>query len=293
MTRRVLLVDDEGFLRSAVAETLAMEGHSVAEASNVEEALAAFTTNRFDVVVTDLCLPDGSGMELLERLRALDARFTAIVTTGFGTFEQAVSAIRLRVAAFLTKPFSVAELSRAIAEGGDSHQSNYQRSDSQRSISQRSEVPGLWRARADAVGAQGLLAELVRSLGSRGVAEPLASKAASLAGEALANAVSHAYPNETGSIELEIAGAGGTLEIQVRDAGCGFDPSRAVVAGLERDGWDSGLIRFHREADAVAIRSTPGRGTAVGLSFRHAFETQSQRSAAPTEDELAVALLWS
>jgi ActR/RegA family two-component response regulator/anti-sigma regulatory factor (Ser/Thr protein kinase) len=283
VTRRVLLVDDEGFLRSAVAETLAMEGHSVEEASNVEEALAAFTNYAFDVVVTDLCLPDGSGMELLERLRALDGRFTAIVTTGFGTFEQAVSAIRLRVAAFLTKPFSVAELSRAIAEGGGAHISN----------TQRSAEPGLWRARADAVGAQGLLAELVRSLGSRGVAEPLASKAASLAGEALANAVSHAYPNETGSIELEIAGSGGTLEIQVRDAGCGFDPARAVVAGLERDGWDSGLIRFHREADAVAIRSTPGRGTSDGQSFRHAFETQSQRSAAPTEDELAVALLWS
>ena len=288
MTRRVLLVDDEGFLRSALAEALAMEGHSVEEASTVGEALAAFTTNPCDVVVTDLCLPDGSGMELLERLRALDARFTAIVTTGFGTFEQAVSAIRLRVAAFLTKPFSVAELSRAIAEAGEFHAS-----DSQRSGTQRSEEPGPWRARADAAGAQGLLAKLARSLGSRGVAEPLASKAASLAGEALANAVSHAYPNETGSIELELASSGGTLEIQVRDFGCGFDPSRAVVAGLEREGWDSGLVRFHREADAVAIRSTPGRGTSVGLSFRHAFETQSQRSAAPTEDELAVALLWS
>jgi YesN/AraC family two-component response regulator len=257
---------------------LAFNGCMVAEAGGVAEAIQQFEWERADVVVTDLCLPDGSGLELLSHLRAVDSKFSAIVATGFGSFDQAVEAIRLRTAAFLTKPFSPSELLRVIRETQPGAQT------------QDSFEAG--RAPANAQGARSLLAKLEHQLSKIGVPGTVATRALSLAGEAIQNCVRHAYPSRPGIVALEAAEEDGSLVIRVRDEGIGFDLAEAVGHRAEGAG-EPGLIRLHREADEARVSSEAGRGTEVYLRFRICKENQTQQFEPAGDDGLAVALLWS
>lgn len=275
----VLLIDDEPALRAALAEALALEGFDVEDAGSVASAEAAFARRRFDAVVTDVRLPDGSGLDLLERLRALDPRFRAVVATGFGTYEHALQAIRCRVGAFLPKPFSFGDLLGALRSRDAAP----------------AEAPvraGAIAARADAAGQARLGRALDAELERLRVAPAVGRRARACAAEAVENAVLHAYPLDRGDVRLEVERRGERLAITVADRGCAFDVSSAIAGGLSRGAGASGLVRLHREADAVAVRSRSGRGTEVTLEFGGAFAPEPE--AVPADDEaLPVALLWS
>jgi len=278
----VLLVDDEAALRAALAEALALEGFDVEEAGSVEDAVAASRARSFDSVVTDLRLPDGSGLDLLERMRSVDARFRAIVATGFGTYEVALQAIRLRVAAFLAKPFSFGDLLHALrsahVEGAASPSDGARRT----------------AAPADARGVDQLARELDVAMASLRVAPAAAERARVCAREALANAAAHAYPLDGGAIELSVARESATLAVAVADRGCGFDVSRALAEALEaRRDREPGLIRIHRDADETSLRSRPGHGTEVRLRFHDAFDASREAARPAADDALPMALLWS
>lgn len=283
--RRILFVDDEPELRGAIAECLALEGHTVVEASNITEAEQSFFEQRFDVVITDLRLPDGCGLDLLSRLRAIDTQFNAVVTTGFGTYEQALQAIRLRVSAFLSKPFLPDELLKIVAEEQPGAPGPCESRD-------KSSAPATPR------GMEQLTQWAERALAEMHVEPWVAARALSLLCEALQNAVQHAFPERPGTMEIGTLRDGASLVIQVSDQGCGFDVSKAIAAGLRRDGTDGpsilpGMIRFHMEADEVRIASDPGRGTTIILRFRNAFAPALEPATEMSDDDLAVACLWS
>ena len=107
MTRRlVLLVDDDRALRQLVRATLPEEWFEIAEAESGRDALAKADQRRPDLVVLDWRMPEGSGAEVLARLKAHDATIRVVVLTAEKELRERDAARRLGADEFLTKPFS-------------------------------------------------------------------------------------------------------------------------------------------------------------------------------------------
>jgi DNA-binding NtrC family response regulator len=109
---QALIVDDEPDFLESLVELVREEGFSVSTATSLAEARARLEQGAPDLILTDLRLPDGTGIELLgvvERIAGCDV----ILITGQGTFETAVAALRLRAMDYLTKPIDLPRL-RAI-----------------------------------------------------------------------------------------------------------------------------------------------------------------------------------
>jgi two-component system, OmpR family, response regulator RegX3 len=108
-TRRVLLVEDEKSIRSAVAAYLEREGYWVTPAEDGQVALEAFSKHKFDVIVLDLMLPKVSGEEVCRRIRnASDVPI--IMLTAKGEEEDRIAGLELGADDYLVKPFSPREL---------------------------------------------------------------------------------------------------------------------------------------------------------------------------------------
>lgn len=108
----VLLVEDEVLISMATAGMLSELGHRVVETANADEALAAFSKERFDFVLTDLGLPGMPGDELARRIRALDPTVPIVFATGQMHEPDDVAALSAYV---LHKPYDVGEIERAIS----------------------------------------------------------------------------------------------------------------------------------------------------------------------------------
>jgi two-component system response regulator PilR (NtrC family) len=108
----VLVADDEPGLREVLEVTLRRQGFEVVCAAGVKPALAAIDARPapFPVIVTDLVMPDGSGMEVLSRARRRSELTQVIVITAYSTVESALEAMRQGAYDFVTKPFSAAEI---------------------------------------------------------------------------------------------------------------------------------------------------------------------------------------
>ncbi len=108
----VLVVEDNATLRRAIVRALTGRCQRVeeAEACGPARERIANAEDAFDVVLTDLRLPDGSGLELLRAARARQARSAVVLMTAHGTIDAAVDAMREGAFDFLQKPFELAEL---------------------------------------------------------------------------------------------------------------------------------------------------------------------------------------
>jgi two-component system response regulator RegA len=111
---KVLVVDDEGRLRDVLTRAIASWGFQVSGARSGEEALRLMQSSKFDVSILDLNLPGVSGIELFEKLRAVNPEQQVIVLTGFGNLEAARATIRLDVVDFLEKPCPLGELEKSL-----------------------------------------------------------------------------------------------------------------------------------------------------------------------------------
>jgi DNA-binding NtrC family response regulator len=111
---RVLVVDDEPAQRELVAGFLAKQGFEVSQAAGGEAALVRFKQEPFDLVLTDQKMPDLSGLQVLEGVRAMTPETAVIIMTAYGTIETAVGAIKAGAADYLTKPLNLDELLHRI-----------------------------------------------------------------------------------------------------------------------------------------------------------------------------------
>ena len=107
---RVLVVDDEAKLGRLAAEMLELDGHVVTRVGGGRAALVELASRRFDVVLTDLKMPEVDGFSVLAAARALAEPPEVVLMTAFGTAESAVAAMKAGAADYLTKPFSMDEL---------------------------------------------------------------------------------------------------------------------------------------------------------------------------------------
>ncbi|RZL36811.1 MAG: sigma-54-dependent Fis family transcriptional regulator [Rubrivivax sp.] len=101
---RLLVVDDEPDLRTLYELTLLREGYEIDSAGSITEALALLQAGQYGAVITDMRLPDGSGLALLRWLEQAARPEKAIVITAFGSAENAVEALKAGAFDYLTKP---------------------------------------------------------------------------------------------------------------------------------------------------------------------------------------------
>ncbi len=115
-TPRVLVIDDEPDLRTLYELSLLREGYRVDTAADVAEALAQLDAQRYDAVISDMRLPDGSGLEVLRRLKAQARDERCIVITAHGSAENAVEALKCGAFDYLTKPVDLKQFRAAVAQ---------------------------------------------------------------------------------------------------------------------------------------------------------------------------------
>jgi len=116
MALRLLVVEDRESLRRMLVRALSGEGYLVEAAGNLAEASALIASGlRIDLVLSDLMLPDGSGLDVLARARERTPPPPVVVLTGFGSVAAAVAAMKLGAADFLEKPVDLERLFRLVA----------------------------------------------------------------------------------------------------------------------------------------------------------------------------------
>ena len=91
---RLLIVDDEAAQMRALCDTLALEGYTTRGFSSAREALAAVKPGEFDLLLTDLMMPEMDGIALSNAVRERDPTMAVILMTGHGTIDTAVRAMK-------------------------------------------------------------------------------------------------------------------------------------------------------------------------------------------------------
>ena len=107
---RILVVDDERSMREFLEIFLAREGYAVGTAADVDTAIAYLESDEIDLVITDMQMPEKTGLDLILAAREVSPETVAIVVTAFGTTDSAISAMKEGAYDYLTKPFNVDEL---------------------------------------------------------------------------------------------------------------------------------------------------------------------------------------
>lgn len=114
---RVLLVDDDEAIRTVVSEALRRDGHQVAAAASVAEQGALIESFSPDVLITDVILPDGNGLDVVPAILARHPEMPVIVLSAQNTLSTAVRATEQGAFEYLPKPFDLDELCRAVRDG--------------------------------------------------------------------------------------------------------------------------------------------------------------------------------
>ena len=113
-TGSVLVVDDEESLLGILRQFLADRGYLVEIASTGDRAFALLETERFDVVLVDLKLPDCSGLEVIRNCQATHPTTQAVVMTAFASLESTLESLRLNVFDYILKPFDLVKIGELV-----------------------------------------------------------------------------------------------------------------------------------------------------------------------------------
>src|SRR4051812_9188082 len=111
---RILLVDDEKVARALYGDYLTGAGHTVTATSSLTEAKEVLAKERYDAIVTDLILPEGDGMEILQHTKERYPGCEVVVITALDKVDPAVRAIKSGAAEYLVKPVAPEALQHAV-----------------------------------------------------------------------------------------------------------------------------------------------------------------------------------
>ncbi len=114
---RILVIDDEVGIREGCRRALNREGYEVEAAATAQGGLKAALDDGFDLILLDVMMPDGSGIDLLQPLLQRDPDLVCVIITGFATVELAVQAIKQGAYDFISKPFTSDTLVMAVNQG--------------------------------------------------------------------------------------------------------------------------------------------------------------------------------
>src|SRR5262245_28361249 len=114
--RRILVVDDERSMRELLAIVLRREGYDVLLADSGKSAIATLEKEPVDILISDIKMPDLSGVEVLRAAKRIDQDILGIMVTAFASTETAVEAMRLGACDYLSKPFDMDLLKMKVRE---------------------------------------------------------------------------------------------------------------------------------------------------------------------------------
>ncbi len=121
MKETILIVEDDKTFRDSLSRGVEMKGYRVFGAENGAHALKIFASEKIDLVITDMRMPDMNGVELLEGIRASEVgrigktKTPVVLITGFADYDAVVKALRLGATDYLSKPFSLDEFFNIIS----------------------------------------------------------------------------------------------------------------------------------------------------------------------------------
>src|SRR5688500_17478126 len=119
-TASILVVEDDDAMRALLSEELSDAGFAVEAAGGASSGLELARTNRFDLIITDLRMPEMDGFDLIRGVTALPEAPHVVMITAFGSIETAIRAVKLGAYDYITKPFEIEELllvaGKALAE---------------------------------------------------------------------------------------------------------------------------------------------------------------------------------
>ncbi len=110
----ILLADDDKAVLGVLQEYLLLQGFKVLVSENGREALRELKKEHVDLVLTDMYMPEMTGMDLIERVRRYDQQVPIILLTGYSTVELTIEALRAGATNFIVKPFDLEELYKII-----------------------------------------------------------------------------------------------------------------------------------------------------------------------------------
>lgn len=120
MKSRILVVDDEESIREFLEIMLRKEGYEVTSAEDGSAALEIIKKKSFDLIISDLQMPNMTGMELLEKVKSSSPDVVFMMITAFGTTETAVEAMKMGAYDYITKPFKIDEVRIIISHALES-----------------------------------------------------------------------------------------------------------------------------------------------------------------------------
>ncbi|MGI9533635.1 MAG: response regulator [Thermodesulfobacteriota bacterium] len=120
--KRILIVDDELLILRIISDILSKEGYEVKTAINFHNASQLLEEEKFDVVITDIRMPEKSGIDLLEHVRKINSDIPVILMTGFASLETAVDAVKQGAHDYLTKPLDFNKLKRIVSQSIERHE---------------------------------------------------------------------------------------------------------------------------------------------------------------------------
>ena len=109
-TAQILVIEDDACIRRVLRTTLAAEGYCVTEASTVEAGVLLATQRVFDVIVLDLLLPDGNGIQVIQKVRKAKRNVPILVVSACPDVEDKIAALDAGADDFINKPVAMAEL---------------------------------------------------------------------------------------------------------------------------------------------------------------------------------------
>ncbi len=114
---RVLIAEDDKSMRMLLMETLRLLGvETIVETSNGHDALLAFRTQPFDLVITDWRMPSMNGLELVEHIRILNSTVPVVMCTVVDELNRELQAMASGVTAYLTKPCPISEMRQKLEQ---------------------------------------------------------------------------------------------------------------------------------------------------------------------------------
>ena len=115
----VLVVDDDAAIRTAVSDIARNHGFAVSSVEDINGARTALKAHMADIVLLDLKLPGGGGLPLVEEIRTVYPETVVVVMTAYATVSSAVEAMRTGASEYLTKPFTMDELSDVLERASE------------------------------------------------------------------------------------------------------------------------------------------------------------------------------
>jgi DNA-binding NtrC family response regulator len=155
-----MVVEDDPIVRRALVISLQRMEIPVLAVSSCFQATEEQQKEPADLVISDLQLPDGSGMELLRQFKKVNPAVEVIIITGFGTIESAVEAMKMGASNYLLKPFTTSQLELAIAQIAQQRELRKQNTNLRNQLADESEFSSLLAVSPEMASVQKLIGQV-------------------------------------------------------------------------------------------------------------------------------------